>query len=287
MKLYFSNVFGAGFGQYGGHYAHLCENLRRMRDSCEYFAERPNTLSRPEVYRAIKLENAKVIVDYNDNVDLGSYLAIILAKKDVISWAAFVRNAVSGCSSRFDKADICGAFPHFVGDALDELSAVKLNNALVSIQGVTSIKAAQRINTLDKLFGKTLCDSDGHVLVKAHFQNATNIELLTRYPIVSASTNLWQTIGNDGDIFLPFNGKVIGIDEYHAGIGEKNRHLLSVSEMEREQIHNFISSTGVEVDSLATSIPRRWAWNMWSLTSYMAQAQHGTNRPFLYTATLF
>lgn len=284
MQIYFSGVFGTGFGKYGGHYAYLDESLRKMRDECHLFSERYTTLTRSEVPRAIKLENASVVVDQCDVENTQDYAVAVTKNKDIVVMASLARSSTkdkstADCAQRFLKHNMPEMFPYFIGDSPQELAVAVEQKKLISVQGITSIKAAQRKYTLNRLFSQHLCDTAGHVMTKVHLSNAPSIDLLTHFPFVSASTNLWQTIGSAGDIFLPSSGTTLGVSSDHSAIGVHGAHINTVSEMERHEVLGIIKKAGVDFNLLSAHVSCRWAFNMWSITDYLIGAQHGLHKP--------
>ena len=137
------------------------------------------------------------------------------------------------------------------------------NYEYVSLGGMVNSSTQQLTIWLDRMWNNYLIDGSGNSKVKIHGFGMTSISLMENYPWYSCDSSSWIQSASYGAIIDPEIGS-IRVSEKSPDRHEAGKHILTMTNIEREHLERRIETQGWEVKRLCEHYPARVAYNLWS-----------------------
>lgn len=137
------------------------------------------------------------------------------------------------------------------------------NYEYITLGGMVQYSPKQLVPWLDRIWNKYLLDGSGKPKVKVHGFGLTSVPLMENYDWYSCDSSSWIQSTSFGNVFTPAYGSVRLSVESNAK-HETGKHVESLTEKERNEVVDYINSTGFEYDRLTTRYRSRAAFNMWA-----------------------
>ncbi len=133
----------------------------------------------------------------------------------------------------------------------------------ITIGGMVRQPTDQLIVWLDRIWNKYILDGRGEARAKFHGFGITSVSIMERYPWYSCDSSSWIQAAAFGSIYHPIHGP-IAVSEKSPSRHDKNRHLTTLSRVERDYMLGQIEGNGFNEERLATIYESRAAYNLWA-----------------------
>lgn len=267
-----------------------------MRFSNEHYLESYHYVGNDRMIAKLKEEGCKIFLDsgafsamtMSVKIDINRYCDYIHANQDVIDMAS-VLDAIGDPDQTWRNQDYMerqGLNPlpcYHYGEPSEVLEHYIKNYEYITIGGMVPISTPQLRLWLDRLWAEHLTHSDGRPKLKVHGFGLTSLPLMLQYPWYSVDSSTWIAWASNGSILLPEGrGRQFNVSSRSPTRKQKDMHIDTVAEIEREVIERKIWDQGIDPDRMRHVYNARWAWNVWAFPE-LAHRKKWEDARFLQT----
>lgn len=284
MKLYLAGLYTSNFHKSSQLYARLDPAEKAARDGVRYFLESYHYIHRQAYVDKLRNDKVRVFLDSGAfsaftkgvEVDLPGYCDYIKRNLDIIenidgALCASVLDGIGDPLKTYENQmamERLGVRPlpcfHY-GEDERYLEWYIANYSYITLGGMVPISTPQLYHWLDRIWEKYLTDGSGRPRLKVHGFGLTTLSLMERYPWYSVDSSSWVQIAANGNILVPGYG-AIPVSTSSPSIKDANRHLETLTPVQREALVDIISKQGFDIERLKTEYVSRWSYNCFAFT---------------------
>lgn len=287
MRLYIAGLYTSNFDKQGNLYSRLTDAEKVCRDSINHHLESYHYIHKQSYVDKIRADGTKVFLDSGAfsaftkgvKVDLAAYCDYIKRNEDIIekSDGVLLASVLDGIGDPLltwqnqQYMEELGVRPlpclHYSEDER-YLEWYIANYEYITIGGMVPIDKTVLVDWLDRIWDKYLTDGSGNPRLKVHGFGLTTFNLMQRYPWYSVDSSSWVQQAANGNVVLTDyrKGSVIylPVSDNSPTRRDEGRHLMSMTEVERQALWKHIEANGMEVERVKKEYLSRWAYNCWS-----------------------